>query len=250
MDQFSRTELLLGHEAMDKLKKSRVIVFGIGGVGGYVVEALARTGIGTLDIVDDDLVCMTNINRQIIATIGTVGRAKVDVCEERIKSISPATVVNKHRVFYLPETADKFDFAEYDYVVDAIDTVSAKLDIIERCYNLNVPIISAMGCGNRLDPTKLYVTDINKTEMDPLAKVIRKELRQRGVKKLKVVCSSEKPLKPIETTEISCNENCICPAGAERKCTDRRSIPGSTSFVPSAAGLIMASEVIRDLIQS
>lgn len=248
MDQFSRTELLLGKEGMEKLKSSRIAVFGVGGVGGYAVEALARSGIGEIDIIDDDLVCMTNINRQIIATFGTVGKAKVDVMEERIKSISPATKVIKYQEFYLPKSMD-IDFSQFDYVIDAIDTVAAKLDIIEQCYKLNVPIISAMGCGNRLDPTKLVVTDIHKTEMDPLAKVIRKELRLRGIKKLKVVYSTEKPLKPMETEDISCNANCICPAGVERKCTDRRSIPGSTSFVPPAAGLIIASEVVRDLLQ-
>ena len=250
---------------MEKIKQSRVAVFGVGGVGGYAIEALARCGIGTLDIIDDDLICMTNINRQIIATFQTIGHPKVDVCEERIKSISPATKVNKYQKFYLPKakldsgaamdidpdlimTEKDLDFSEFDFVIDAIDTVAAKLDIIERCSELGVPIISAMGCGNRLDPTKLGVTDIHKTEMDPLAKVMRKELRDRGIKKLKVVYSTEKPITPIETEDISCNANCICPAGAERKCTDRRSIPGSTSFVPPAAGLIIASEVVRDLI--
>lgn len=227
---------------MEKLKQSRVAVFGVGGVGGYVIEALARCGIGTLDIVDKDVVDITNINRQIIATTETVGMPKVDVMEARIKSISPDTEVNKYPVFYLPEdpeTVELFDFSKYNYVVDAIDTVSAKLDIIRRCYELGTPIISSMGCGNRLDPTQLVVTDIHKTEMDPLAKVMRKELRALGIKKLKVVYSKEQPIKPTLPQDPSTQEP--LPPG-------KRSTPGSISFVPSAAGLIIASQVVQDLI--
>ena len=233
MNQFSRTELLLGEEAMEKLNNSRVLIFGVGGVGGYVVEALARSGVGSLDLVDNDVVSLTNINRQIIATLDVIGEPKVQVFKDRIKTISPDTEVNTHQVFYLPETGDDFDFTKYDYVVDAIDTVAAKLDIIQRCYDCGTPIISSMGCGNRLDPTKLKVTDIFKTEKDPLAKVIRKGLRERGIKKLKVVASTEQPLKPLESDEV----------------TSKRTVPGSTAFVPPTAGLILASEVIKDLIK-
>jgi tRNA A37 threonylcarbamoyladenosine dehydratase len=247
LNQFSRTELLFGNEAMGKLSKSRVAVFGIGGVGGFTVEALARSGVGNFDLFDDDKVCLTNVNRQIIATRKTIGKYKVEVMKERILEINPKAVVNTHQTFYTPEVADQFDLSEYSYIVDAIDTVTAKIELVMRANKCNVPIISCMGAGNKLDPTMFEVTDIYKTSVCPLAKVMRKELRVRGIKKLKVVYSKELPKKPIEDMSISCRNHCICPPGAERKCTDRRAIPGSTAFVPSVAGLIIAGEVIKDI---
>lgn len=247
LNSFSRTQLLLGAEAMEKLKNSRIAVFGIGGVGGYTVEALARSGVGTFDIIDDDKVCLTNINRQIIATTKTVGKYKVDVMKERILEINPKAVVNTHQCFYLPENADEFDFSAYDYVVDAIDTVTAKLDLIMRSQKANTAVISCMGAGNKLDASKLKVADIYKTEMCPLARVMRRELKKRGVKKLKVVFSTEEAMRPIEDMAISCRNHCICPPDTQRKCTDRRDIPGSISFVPSVAGLLLAGEVIKDI---
>ncbi|MBH1942215.1 tRNA threonylcarbamoyladenosine dehydratase [Mobilitalea sibirica] len=247
LNQFSRTELLLGKEAMEKLGSARVAVFGIGGVGGYTVEALARSGVGSFDLIDDDKVCLTNINRQIIATRKTVGKYKVEVMKERILEINPKATVTTHQCFYSAQTADQFNFADYTYIVDAIDTVSAKIEMILRAQDKNTPIISCMGAGNKLDPTRFEVTDIYKTSMCPLAKVMRKELKVRGVKKLKVVYSKEPARKPIEDMSNSCKVGCICPPGAERKCTEKRQIPGSTSFVPSVAGLIIAGEVIKDI---
>lgn len=247
LNQFSRTELLFGKEAMEKLANARVAVFGVGGVGGYTVEALARSGVGTFDIIDDDKVCLTNINRQIIATRKTVGKYKVEVMKERILEINPKAVVHTHQCFYTPETADQFDFSQYSYVVDAIDTVTGKIELVMRAQAAGVPIMSSMGAGNKLDPTKFEVADIYKTSVCPLAKVMRRELKARRVKKLKVVYSKELVKKPIEDMSISCRSNCICPPGAERKCTDKRQIPGSTAFVPSVAGLIIAGEVIKDL---
>lgn len=247
LNQFSRTELLFGKEAMEKLANARVAVFGVGGVGGYTVEALARSGVGTFDIIDDDKVCLTNINRQIIATRKTVGKYKVEVMKERILEINPKAVVHTHQCFYTPEKADQFDFSQYTYVVDAIDTVTGKIELVMRAQAAGVPIMSSMGAGNKLDPTKFEVTDIYKTSVCPLAKVMRKELKARRVKKLKVVYSKELVRKPIEDMSISCRANCICPPGAERKCTDKRQIPGSTAFVPSVAGLIIAGEVIKDI---
>lgn len=247
LDQFSRTQLLLGAEAIEKFKNSRVAVFGIGGVGGFVVEGLVRSGIGAFDLVDDDKVCLTNLNRQIIATRKTVGKYKVDVMKERILDINPDVDVTTHKCFYLPDTAEKFDFSAYDYVVDAVDTVSAKIELILRASEADVPIISCMGAGNKLDPTRFEVTDIYKTSVCPLAKVMRRELKKRGIKKLKVVYSKEEPITPIEDMSISCKKNCICPPGAAHKCTERRAIPGSVSFVPSVAGLIIAGEVLKDL---
>ncbi len=247
LNQFSRTQLLLGADGIDQLQNSRVIVFGIGGVGGYVVEALVRSGVGAIDLVDDDKVCLTNLNRQLIATRSTVGKYKVEVMRDRIMDINPKCKVTMHRCFYLPETADQFDFSSYDYVVDCVDTVTAKIDIILQAQKCGTPVMSSMGAGNKLDPTKFQIADIYKTTMDPLAKVMRRELKKRRVKKLKVVYSTEKPTRPLEDMAISCREHCICPPGTERKCTDRRDIPGSTAYVPSVAGLILASEVIRDL---
>ena len=247
LTQFSRTELLLGKEAMDKLKNSRVAVFGIGGVGGYVCEALVRSGVGAFDLIDDDKVCLTNLNRQIIATRKTVGKYKTDVMKERMLEINPNVDVRIHNCFFLPENADKFPFDEYDYIIDAVDTVTAKISIIMKANELGIPVISSMGAGNKLDPTAFMVADIYKTRVCPLAKVMRRELKKRGVKKLKVVYSEEQPTRPIEDMSISCRTNCICPPGAEHKCTERRDIPGSVAFVPSVVGLIIAGEVIKDI---
>ena len=247
LDQFSRTELLFGKEAMERISGSRVAVFGIGGVGGYAVEALARSGVGTLDLIDDDRICLTNLNRQIYALRSTVGKYKVDAAEERIHDICPDIRVNTYKCFYMPETADRFGFSEYDYVIDAIDTVTGKLEIIKRAKAANVPVISAMGAGNKLDPSAFRVADIYETKVCPLARVMRYELRKLGIKNVKVVYSEEKPIKPIEDMEISCRNHCICPPGTARKCTVRRDIPGSNAFVPSAAGLLIASEVIKDI---
>lgn len=248
-NQFSRTQLLMGKAAIDTLMGSRVAVFGVGGVGGYVVEALARSGVGELDIIDDDRVCVTNVNRQVIATLSTVGKHKVDVCEERVHDINRRCIVHKYQMFYLPETADAIDISQFDYVVDCIDTVKAKLDLIKRCHDQKVPIISCMGAANKMDATAFQVTDINKTKMDPLAKVIRKKLRKMNIHKLKVVYSEEEPLRPIDDPNISCRFHCICPNKDMRKCTDRRDIPASNAFVPAAAGLICGGEVIKDLVR-
>lgn len=250
LNEFSRTELLLGAEGMKRLAGSRVAVFGIGGVGTFAVEALARSGVGALDLIDDDKVCLTNINRQLIATRKTVGKKKVEVMRDRILEINPKAKVVTHEVFYGPETADQFDLSQYDYIIDAIDTVTAKLILIERAKEKNIPIISCMGAGNKLDPTKLEVADISKTSMCPLAKVMRTELRRRGIKNLKVVYSKEPPITPAENEEISCKTQCICPPDTKRKCTVRRQVPGSVAFVPSVAGLIIAGEVIKDLALS
>ena len=230
---FDRTELLLGREALEKLKHSRVAVFGIGGVGGYVVEALVRTGIGEIDLIDNDTVSLTNINRQIIATYDTIGQFKVDVMAKRITSINPDCGIHTHKVFYLPENEQQFDFSVFDYVVDAIDTVSGKIGLIMAAKQANVPIISAMGAGNKLNPAAFEVSDIYKTSVCPLAHVMRKELKKRGVKDLKVVYSKEKPLTPIE--------------GISDEVTSKRVTPGSVAFVPPVVGMIMASEVIKDL---
>ena len=245
-NRFSRTQLLFGPEAMEKLKRSRVAVFGVGGVGGYAVEALARSGVGALDLIDDDRVCLTNVNRQIYATSKTVGQYKVDVAEARVKDINPDCAVTCHKTFYMPETKDQFDFTRYDYVIDAIDTVKGKLTLVEEAIRAGTPIISSMGAGNKLDPTAFRVADIYETSVCPLARVMRTECRKRGIKRLKVVYSTEKPIRPLDDPAISCRLHCICPPGA-RKCTVRRDIPGSTAFVPSVAGLIIAGEVIKDL---
>ena len=247
LNEFSRTQLLYGRSAMDRLRHCRIAVFGIGGVGGYVVEALARSGVGALDLIDDDKVCLTNINRQLLATRKTVGKFKVDVAEERIREISPSCEVRTYKTFYLPETQDQFDFTQYDYVIDAIDTVTGKLSIIENARKADVPVISSMGAGNKLDPTGFMVADIYETSICPLAKVMRRECKKRGIDSLKVVYSKEKPVRPLEDMSISCRQHCICPPGAARKCTERRDIPGSTAFVPSVVGLIIAGEVINDL---
>lgn len=238
-EQFSRTELLLGEEAVNTLAGKRVAVFGVGGVGGYVCEALARSGIGQIDICDDDKVALSNLNRQIIALHSTVGRNKVEVMKERLLDINPDIKVNVHQCFFLPENSDQFPFEKYDYIVDAVDTVTAKIEIIMKAKECGVPVMSSMGAGNKLDPTAFKVADIYKTNVDPLAKVMRRELKKRGVKKLKVVYSEEMPLKPIAAG----NEGADDPH-------PRRSTPGSMAFVPSVAGLIIASEVVKDLIRS
>lgn len=248
LTQFSRTELLLGKEAMEKLKNAKVAVFGIGGVGGYVCEALVRSGVGAFDLIDDDKVCLTNLNRQIIATRKTIGKYKTDVMKDRILEINPDARVEVHKCFFLPENADEFPFEEYDYIVDAVDTVTAKISLVMKAQEMNMPIISSMGAGNKLDASQFRVADIYKTKVCPLAKVMRRELKKRGVKKLKVVYSEEQPTRPVEDMAISCRTNCICPPGAAHKCTERRDIPGSVAFVPSVAGLIVAGEVVKDLV--
>ena len=247
LNQYSRTQLIFGAEAMEKLRNSRVAVFGIGGVGGYTVEALARSGVGELDLIDDDKVCLTNINRQIIATRKTVGQYKVDVAAERVHDIDPNIVVNTYKTFYTPETAEQFDFTKYDYVVDAIDTVTVKIALVMNAKKAKTPIICSMGAGNKVDPTAFEVTDIFKTSVDPLARVMRIELKKRGIRKLKVVYSKEVPLTPVDDMATSCKTHCICPPGTARKCTQRRQVPGSNAFVPSVVGLIIAGEVIKDL---
>ena len=235
MNQFERFELLLGTEALEKLNNSRVAVFGVGGVGGYTVEALARSGVGRLDLIDSDTVSLTNLNRQIIALHSTLGQYKTDVAAARVRDINPECEVTVHRMFYLPETAEQFDFTEYDYIVDAIDTVSGKLELALRAQEAGTPIISSMGTGNKLDPTAFEVADISKTSVCPLARVMRLECRKRGIKKLKVVYSKEQARKPLSIPSESDGT--------------RRSIPASTAFVPSVAGLIIAGEGIKDLCQ-
>ncbi len=247
LNQFSRTQLLLGQDGMDRLANARVAVFGVGGVGGFTVEALARSGVGAIDLIDDDKVCLTNINRQIIALRSTVGKYKVDVAAERLRDINQNIQVNTYKTFYMPDTAHQFDFSQYDYVVDAIDTITGKLELVMQAHKAGTPIICSMGAGNKLDPTAFRVADIYKTSVDPLARVMRHELRKRGIKKLKVVYSEEQPMRPVDDMASSCRTNCICPPGAERKCTERRDIPGSNAFVPSVVGLIIAGEVIKDL---
>jgi len=247
LNQFSRTQLLLGPDAMDKLSTSLVAVFGIGGVGSFSAEALARSGVGGIALFDDDVVCLTNINRQLIATVSTVGKPKVEVMRDRILDINPEVLVEVNAVFYGADNADQYDLSRYSYIIDAIDTVSSKIVLIERAKAANVPIISCMGAGNKLDPTQFEVSDIYKTSVCPLAKVMRRELRARGVESLKVVYSKEIPSPLLVSEEISCKNNCICPPGSQRNCAVRRQVPGSISFVPSVAGLILAGEVIKDI---
>ena len=234
INEFSRTELLFGEDKLNILKKSRVAIFGVGGVGGYVAEALARSGVGVIDLVDNDVVSLTNINRQIIALHSTIGMPKVKVMAERIRDINPQAVVNVHNCFYTPETSGDFDFSKYDYVVDAIDTVAGKIELVMQAQSAKTPIICSMGAGNKLDPTAFEVVDIYKTSVCPLARVMRYELKKRGVKKLKVVYSKEIPVTPFENEEA--------------EDSSRRSTPGSVAFVPSVAGLVIASEVIKDLV--
>lgn len=246
LHSFSRSELLIGTEGLNKLKNSKVAVFGIGGVGTFTVEALARTGIEKFVLVDDDDICLTNINRQLHATRSTVGKAKVEVMKNRILDINPNAEVTTYRELYNSESAERLLSDDYDYVVDAIDMVTAKIDLIVRCKEKNIPIISSMGAGNKLDPTKFEVTDIFKTTICPLAKVMRKELRKRGVQDLKVVYSKEEPMTPF-IINSDCKTDCIC-SNKNRTCTVRHQIPGSVAFVPSVVGLILASVVVKDLI--
>ena len=235
--QFTRTALLLGEDAMRKLNRSRVAVFGIGGVGGYAVEALARSGVGSFELIDRDVVSESNLNRQIIATHKTIGRGKTEVMAERIHDINPDAQVTQHKCFYLPETADQFDFTQYDYIIDAVDTITAKIEIILRAQKAGVPVISSMGAGNKLDPSKFEAADIYKTSVDPLARVMRRELKKRGVRKLKVVYSKEEPIRPLGRIEAD-------PEAG------RKDVPGSAVFTPAAAGLLIASEVVKDLIRT
>lgn len=232
-EQYSRALLLFGEEAMNRIRNSRVAVFGLGGVGGAVLEALARSGTGALDLIDNDSFAESNLNRQILSTREVIGRDKADVAEERVRSIDPSIRVRKYKCFFLPETAGEFDFSEYDYVVDAIDTVTGKLQIIEMADKAGIPVISVMGCGNRMDPARLKITDISETSMDPLSRVMRRELKKRGIRKLQAVWSDEPPLSVAAVPDPD---------------SGRRSIPGSTAFVPPAAGFLAASKVIRDLI--
>ena len=242
-EQFIRTELLFGSEAIEKLNHAYVAVFGVGGVGGFVVEALARSGVGKFDLIDNDTVCLSNINRQIIATHSSVGKYKVDVMKERILDINPNAEVNVYKCFYLPETAEQFDFSKYDYVIDAIDTITAKIDLVMRAQAAGTPIMSSMGAGNKLDPTQFEIADIYKTSVCPLAKVMRRELKARGVKKLKVVYSKEVARTPLELGKTETRTD-VAP---DQLVVKKKQTPGSTAFVPSVAGLIIAGEVIKDL---
>lgn len=244
LEQFSRTEILLGMDAMERLAHSRVAVFGIGGVGGYVCEALARSGVGALDLIDNDKVCLTNLNRQIIATHKTLGRFKTEVMKERILEINPDAVVRIHQCFFLPDNADRFSFSEYDYVVDAVDTVTAKIELVLRAQAENIPIISSMGAGNKLDAGAFKAADLYETKVCPLAKVMRRELKKRNVEHLKVVYSEEAPMK-VHVDETGR----LDAPGDEEESTPRRAVPGSVAFVPSVAGLMIAGEVVKDLIK-
>lgn len=248
LNQFARTELLIGKEGVEKLHSKKVAVFGLGGVGSFVCEGLVRAGVENFVLIDDDKICLTNLNRQIIATRKTIGKYKADIMKERMEEINPNVKVEIFKEFFTPESSHEMLNNSVDYIVDTIDTVTAKIELVMVANKLNIPIISAMGTGNKMDPTKLEVTDIYKTEMCPLAKVMRKELRNRRVKKLKVVYSKEKPIEISQTSESSCKTNCICPPGTKRKCAIRNQVPGSISFVPSVAGLIIAGEVVKDLL--
>ena len=248
LEQFERTELLIGKENVVKLHNSKVAIFGIGGVGSFVVEALARAGIGNFVLVDNDVVDITNINRQIIATSSSIGKPKVEIAKKRVLDINPNAKVEIYQEFFMPDSKDFFDNT-VDYIVDAVDTVTAKIELVVRSNKLNIPIISSMGTGNKLDPTRFEVTDIYKTSVCPLAKVMRKELKTRGIKNLKVVYSKEEPIKPKVTENNNCKTGCVCPPGTVRKCTAKNQVPGSISFVPSVAGLIIAGEVIKDIIK-
>lgn len=246
--EFSRTELLIGKDAMEKLARSTVAVFGIGGVGTFAVEGLARSGIGKLVLVDDDCICLTNINRQIHATHKTIGQPKVEIMKERILEINPSARVSTHQTFYMPECANDLVQPDYDYIVDAVDTVTAKIDLILQAGKLGIPIISCMGAGNKLDPARFEIADIYDTEVCPLARVMRRELRKRGVEHLKVVYSREIPITPRYDEMTGCRADCICPPETSRTCRSGHSIPGSIAFVPSVAGMLAAGEVIKDLI--
>lgn len=246
--QFSRTRLTFGKENMEKIFASRVIVFGLGGVGSYVVEALVRSGIGALDIVDDDRICLSNLNRQLFALHSTVGKDKVDAAEERIHDINPGCKVTKHRIFFMPDSASGFDFSQYDYIVDCIDTVTGKIQIVLKAKEAGKPVISCMGMGNKVDPALIKVSDISRTSVCPLARVMRGELKKRGIRRLKCVFSTEKVIPPhAQDAEPDAGFNCTCPPGAGRSGSASRRVPGSNAFVPSVAGLIIAGEVLKDL---
>ena len=247
LNQYARTELIFGKDAMARLFDSKVAVFGIGGVGGYAVEALTRSGVGRLDLYDYDKISPTNLNRQIHATRSNIGEFKVDAAKKRILDINPDALINTFRMFYLPDTSQQVELAQYDYVVDAIDTISGKIELVIRSYECAVPIISAMSAGNKVDAAAFEVADLFSTSVCPLAKVMRHELRKRGIPKLKVVYSKESAISPIADMPTSCKTNCVCPAGTTRKCDRRRQIPGSNAFVPAVAGLIIAGEVVKDL---
>ena len=248
LNQYSRTELLIGKDNVEKIKSSKIALFGIGGVGSYTLEALCRAGVGQFILVDHDEVDQTNINRQIIATHSTIGKPKVEVAKERVLSINPDAEVKIYQEFFSKESSNILDDS-IAYVIDCVDTVTAKIELVIRANRLNIPIISSMGTGNKLDPTRFEVTDIYKTSVCPLAKVMRKELKARGINKLKVIYSKEEPIKLDETLECSCKNGCICPPGTKRKCTVRNQVPGSISFVPSVAGLIISGEVVKDIIE-
>ncbi|GHV03397.1 tRNA threonylcarbamoyladenosine dehydratase [Clostridia bacterium] len=250
MNQFSRTELLFGRTGMERLAAARVAVFGIGGVGGYTAEALARSGVGALDLFDDDRICITNLNRQIFATRKTVGQYKTEAAAARLLEINPDLKITEHRLFYTPKNADTVDLAVYGSIADAVDTVSAKIELVLRAQAANVPIVSCMGAGNKLDASAFRADDIYNTSVCPLAKVMRSELRKRGVKALRVVYSREEPLKPIEDGELNCKNHCVCPPETKRTCAARRQIPGSNAYVPAAAGLIMAGEIVSNMLKS
>ena len=248
LNQFSRTELLIGKEGIEKLKNSKVAIFGIGGVGSFVVEGLVRAGVEKFVLIDDDKICLTNLNRQIIATRKTIGKYKVDIAKERILEINPNANVEVYKEFYMPDSKTNIINKELSYIVDCVDTVTAKIEIIMQAKKENIPVISSMGTGNKLDPSKFEITDIYKTNICPLAKVMRKELRKRNIDSLKVIYSEEEPIKPDDTSSSSCKTNCICPPGTKRKCTIRNQVPGSISFVPSVAGLMIAGEIVKDII--
>lgn len=249
LNQFSRTELLIKSEGIEKLQNSKIAIFGIGGVGSFVVEGLVRAGVGNFVLIDDDKICLTNLNRQIIATRKTIGKFKVDVAKERILEINPDAKVETYQEFYMPDSKTNIINEDLDYVIDCVDTITAKIEIIEQCKKLSIPVISSMGTGNKLDPSRFEITDIFKTSICPLAKVMRKELKKRNIDNLKVIYSKEEPIKIDDNSNSSCKTNCICPPGTKRKCTIRNQVPGSISFVPSVAGLMMAGEVVRDIIK-
>ena len=249
LNRFSRTELLIGEDGIKKLQNAKVAIFGVGGVGSFVVEGLVRAGVGHFVIVDNDKICLTNLNRQIIATRKTIGKYKVDVAKERILDINPNATVETYQEFYMPNSESNILREDLNYVVDCIDTVTAKIELVMNCKKMNIPIISAMGTGNKLDPSKFEITDIYKTSVCPLAKVMRKELRKRNVDSLKVIYSKEEPIKINQESNYSCKTNCICPPGTKRKCSIRNQVPGSISFVPSVAGLMIAGEIVKEIIK-
>ena len=239
--------MIFGKDGMAKLFDAKVAVFGIGGVGGYTVEALARSGVGSMDLFDDDRVCLTNLNRQIHATMGNIGKYKTEAAKERILDINPNAIVNTQNLFYIPETSAQVDLSQYDYIIDAIDTISGKIELAVKAYECSVPIISSMSAGNKVEAASFEVADIYATSVCPIAKVMRHELRRRGIPKLKVVYSKEPAITPKETMHTDCKFNCVCPPGTVRKCTQRRQIPGSNAFVPPVVGLIIAGEVVKDI---